>query len=209
MSRPAAALLAIMALLVLTSCGPPGGGARTIEADTVPYDLLDPDRPVAAPSPATGKTRVPQVFWLAGDRVVAEATDMSCADGGDAVVGELLDRLTAGPSEQGRATGESSAIPPDSGLRLIGLVDGTAEVEVDPEASPSAERLPLAIGQIVLTVTSAPDVRSVLLVNDGEVLQVPLPTGALRAGPVAADDYVDLLPERLRVRPGVGCRRAS
>ena len=40
-------------------------------------------------------------------------------------------------------------------------------VEVDPETTISADRLPAAVGQIVLTVTSAPGVRSVALVSDG------------------------------------------
>lgn len=40
------------------------------------------------------------------------------------------------------------------------------------------------MGQVVLTVRSAPTVRSVILMTDGQPVQVPLPQGALTGGPV-------------------------
>jgi spore germination protein GerM len=121
------------------------------------------------------------------------------------LVERLLAALAAGPSEQGRSAGRSSAIPPDSGLELVGIVDGTAQVDIEPEASLSAERLPVAMGQIVLSVTSVPTIRSVVLVADGEPLQVPLPGGVLTDGAVTADDYADLLPDRFQSPQSFGC----
>jgi spore germination protein GerM len=145
------------------------------------------------------------VFWLTSDRLVPEATGDSCADRPELVVQQLLGALVAGPSEQARAARRSSAIPPDSGLDLVSIVDGTVQVAIEPETSLSAERLPVAVGQIVLTVTSAPTVRSVVLVADGEPVQVPLPGGVLTDGPVTGDDYSDLLPDRFRTPRSFGC----
>jgi spore germination protein GerM len=119
-------------------------------------------------------------------------------------VERLLGYLTAGPTDGARAAGRSTALPPESRLSLVGLTAGTAEVEVDPETGISADRLPVAIGQVVLTVTSAPGVSAVALVSDGAPVQVPLPGGALTGEPVTAQDYASLLPDRYRGQE-LGC----
>ena len=59
------------------------------------------------------------------------------------------------------------------------------------------ERLPLAVGQLVLSLSSAPGVDGIRLVTSGEAVDVPLPDGALADRPVTADDYVELLPPDL------------
>ncbi len=57
----------------------------------------------------------------------------------------------------------------------------------------SAERLPMAVGQLVLTVLSAPGIRSVELVSDDGPIEAPLPGGVLTEGPVTVDDYIGLV----------------
>ncbi len=152
---------------------------------------------------------MPLVFWLvANDHLVPEvpeAAALTCAEPPEAVVERLLGDLTAGPTDDARAAGRSTALPPQASLVLVGIDDGTAEVEVDPdETSISADRLPVAVGQIVLTVTSAPGVSAVALVSDGQPVQVPLPGGALTGNPVTAEDYATLLPDRYRA-VDLGC----
>ena len=132
----------------------------------------------------------------------------SCGQAPVPLVERLLADLSAGPSDDARAGGLSTAIPPDSRLTLSGIDAGTAEIEVETASAISADRLPGAVGQIVLTVTSVPGVTSVVLVSDGEPLQVPLPGGALSAGPVTDQDYLTLLPDRLQEPGIVGCARA-
>jgi hypothetical protein len=177
-----------------------------VDDDTVPYHLLDPGAsPPRPPAPTEDPGPVPVVFWLAGERLVPDATGVSCGVHPEQLVAELLNALAAGPSDEARAAGRSSAIPPDSGLDLVTLHDATVEVDIEPETSLSAERLPVAVGQVVLTVTSAPTVESVVLVSEGEPVQVPLPGGALTDGPVTAQDYEALLPHRFQGTAGTGC----
>jgi hypothetical protein len=201
------AAVAATAMMWLASCGLPGGGeTQRIDDDTVPYQLLESAPPAAGSSTKAGEPRrVPVVFWLDGNHLTPEATDDSCADRPDLLVKQLLGGLAAGPSDDARAAGRSSALPSDSGLDLVGIVDGTAEVEIEPETSLSAEMLPVAVGQVVLTITSAPTVQSVALVSDGKPLQVPLPGGVLTDGPVTDEDYADLLPDRYQGQGTFGC----
>ncbi|MBZ5740649.1 GerMN domain-containing protein [Nocardioides mangrovi] len=206
-TRCAAAAVLVAASLTLSACGLPGDGSvHRVDDGEVPYHLLESGSAGApAAGAAGGPARAPVVFWVAGERLVPEATDDTCGDDPGAVVEGLLHTLATGPSDDARANGRSSAVPPDSGLEMAGLADGVVEVDIEPETSLSADRLPVAVGQIVLTVTSAPGVRSVVLVTDGEPAKVPLPDGALTEGPVTAEDYGDLLPDRLAAHGSFGC----
>jgi hypothetical protein len=79
------------------------------------------------------------------------------------------------------------------GLRLVHVVEGVAYIEIaPPEQSPAADRLPLGIGQIVLTVTSVEGVDLALLLRDGRPLEAPLPGGERTSRPLAPYDYAGL-----------------
>lgn len=203
------AMAAAAALLALgSSCGVPGGGSvERVGDDTVPYRLLESDNPSSGASDGdTVSDLRPMLVWLVDEgRLAPQPTGESCGQAPVPLVERLLVDLTAGPSDEARADGLSTAIPPDSRLTLSRIDAGTAEIEVETASTISADRLPGAVGQIVLTVTSVPDVTSVLLVSDGEPLQVPLPGGALSAGPVTGQDYLALLPDRLQEPGIVGC----
>ena len=169
-----------------------------MDDDSVPYRLLD----TAPASPgATDENdvpaHVPVVFWVdSHDRLVPETAAESCAEGTTASLARVLALLADGPGDIARAGGLSTALPPESSLGLLAVTGGIAEVEFDPETDISADRLPVAVGQIVLTVASAPGVDAVTLVSDGEPVQVPLPGGALTDGPVSAASYAGLVPDR-------------
>ena len=164
---------------------------------SVPYNLLDPE---AQSRPGlTGPVPVgtPVVFWLVhDDRLAPTAVAASCTDPVDDVVDRLLGLLAAAPDEAARSAGRSSAIPSSSELDLVEVADGVALVEFDPATSLTADRLPLAMGQLVLTVTSAPGIEAVRVSAAGDTVEVPLPGGALTDRPVTADDYATFLPER-------------
>ncbi len=202
---------------LLTGCGVPGDGdARTVDDDAVPYHLLEVNPPSNTPTDdGSVPHAVPVVFWLVGeDHLVPAAAGVSCADPPEELAKRLLAELAAGPAGDTRAAGRSSALPPAPGLRLIGVVDGTAHVEWDPSTAISADLLPLAVGQVVMSLTSAPGVDEVTLLSSGEPVQVPLPGGALTTRAVSAADYADLLVDRYRVTTGgeptlaagIGCR---
>ncbi|MCI2237581.1 GerMN domain-containing protein [Paenibacillus sp. TRM 82003] len=191
-------LAALVAAAVLTACGAPSEGqVREIGPTEVPYGLLEPAPEPSADSSATaGTSSGPRVYFLAGDRLLAVPLGSAGPQGtGDpARLGDLLERLSAGPGQQERADGLSSALGPDVRLSTGPVVDGTARVSVEGLAENiAADRLPLAVGQVVLTATTAPGVQDVQLLRDGEVLEVPLPGGERTADPVSAGDYAALV----------------
>ena len=204
------ALAALAGAVTLSSCGLPGDGTvRTVDPDDVPYGLLESEgAPIRTATDPRVRLDVPAVFWVGGEHLRPMPSGGTCAEDPEALLERLLDLLAAGPSDEARAEGRSSAVPTDSGLELAGLDDGLVTVDLQPQTSLSAEQLPIAVGQIVLTVATVPSVRSVLLTSDGELLQVPLPQGALTEGPVTARDYVELLPARLRGPSVIGCLRS-
>jgi hypothetical protein len=209
--------MSVLALgLLLSACGVPGDGhVRTVHDDTVPYHLLQADSSADGPTTnVSAPELVPVVFWVEGDdRLAPAAAGGSCGDPTEDLVTHQLAELTSGPAEDVRAAGGSSALPPAPGLQLVGVVDGTARVEMNPSTSISADRLPLALGQVVLTLTSSPGIKRVTLLNAGEPVQVPLPGGALTLRAVSARDYASLLLRRYldptdhgpRLSPNIGC----
>lgn len=200
-------------LLLLAGCGLPGDtDVRVIDDASVPYRLLDPE-----PGSRPGRTGpvpsgTPVVFWLMNDdRLAPTAVSASCTDPLEEVASRLLTTLAAAPDDVARSAGRSSAIPPSSALDLVEVVDGVALVALDPATSLTADRLPLALGQLVLTITSAPGIEAVRVTASGDTVEVPLPGGALTDRPVTAADYAPLLLDRFRaggapgLSPDLGC----
>ena len=189
-------LTAVALALGLAGCGLPDED-RTRAVDTpVPYELLDPATPSAEDAGADGfpPRSVPVVLWLRGDDVLVPApVEASCEDPPAQVVEASLRTLAAAPTTEERNAGLASALPPSPRLRLVAISDGLARVDVDLIDLGDPERLPFAVGQLVLSVTSAPGVDALELVSSGRPLEAPLPGGALAEGPVTADDYAELL----------------
>lgn len=201
--RPRQLLGAVIGAFVMSAAGcglPNGGEARVIDDDRVPYQLLETHAaPSGLSSEPSSSAADPVVFWVdESDSLVPAPSDAECGAESSLLVADLLAVLSAGPTEERRQTGESTAIPPESTLRLLELDGSTALIEVAADPQLSMDRLPLAVGQIVLTVSSAPEVDDVVLVMDGEQVQVPLPGGALTPPPVDPSDYASLVPVRYR-----------
>ena len=203
-------LSAVVLAPALASCGLPDED-RTRTVDTpVPYELLE-NAPGAEDATTTGSPlrSVPVVLWLRGDDVLVPAPVVaSCQDPAADVVETTLRTLAAAPTTEERDAGLASALPPSSRLRLVSISDGLARVDVDLIDLGDPERLPFAVGQLVLSVTSAPDVDALELVASGRPVEAPLPGGALAEGPVTADDYAELLrggEDSPEVPPDLGC----
>jgi spore germination protein GerM len=185
---------------------------RAVDATSVPYNLLDPEQQSQPGETGPVPAGTPVVFWLINDdRLAPTAVAASCTDPLDDVVARQLAILADAPDEAARSTGRSSAIPSSSELELVAVTDGVALIEFDPDTSLTADRLPLAIGQLVLTLTSAPGIEAVQVGAGGDAVEVPLPGGALTDRPVTADDYATFLPDRFRgsgspaLTPDIGC----
>ncbi len=192
MSRhhPAVRRTAVAAALVaaLAGCGVPSD-PTPIAISRVPYDLLSPaGTPTSRPT--TPAVRGPFVYLRDGeDRLVPVETDVVEAVPVEAV-GAVLARLSEGPSEDERGAGLSTALGPGATLTLRSLEDGRAEIEIDTgDPEPSAERLPLAVGQVVLSVTSVSGITSVVLTDDGQPVDAPLPDGARTGRPLTRADF--------------------
>ncbi|HZI96426.1 MAG TPA: GerMN domain-containing protein, partial [Actinomycetales bacterium] len=196
MNRLAGAVSALLALALCVACGvPSAGGVRTVPADDVPYGLLSPS-PTEQPTPESEGpgTTSPQLYLVGSEDLLVPTSQPVDANGLRSVLRQLLHQLAEGPSEDQRQQGLASALGPDIELRLDSVDAGTARVEVSlPTREPAADRLPFAVGQIVLTLTSVAGVNRVLLVRDDEPVELALPGGARTSAPVGADSYRQLV----------------
>ena len=175
---------------LLSGCGvPTGPGAEPVPV--VPYDLLSPSGPEPSRSPSTA-AQGPQVWLVRDEALVPAAAPSAAADARTTAVATLL-RLAEGPTQQQRAEGLSTAFGPDVQLAVTGLAEGRAVVDIRAgDQVPSPSRLPLAVGQLVLTLASVEGVDEVVLTAAGAPIEAPLPGGALTDRPLRAEDYVGL-----------------
>ncbi|GAA4351510.1 GerMN domain-containing protein [Angustibacter luteus] len=190
---------AALCLVALGGCGlPADGDPRAIRSGDVPYGLLSPSPNGSATASPDLRVREaePRTYLLDADQqlvAVPTPVDTSSLEPREQLAVQLK-MLSAGPTDRQRAAGLSTALTPGVDLALVDLVDGLATLEVQAAAKdPSADRLPLAVGQIVLTATTVPGVRSVQIVRDGKPVEVPLPGGALTAEPLLRSDYRELI----------------
>lgn len=192
MTRTAVGLLAgaLVAGAVVTGCGVPTATSAE-SVPVVPYDLSNPSRSESAETPSEAAPG-PRVWLVRDDALVPGAAPSS---GGDVrtTAGAVLLRLAEGPTEQQRADGLSTAFGPDVQLTLTGVTAGRAVVDIRAgDQAPSPGRLPLAVGQLVLTLTSIEGVEEVVLTAGGAPVEAPLPGGVLTDRPLRADDYAAL-----------------
>jgi spore germination protein GerM len=184
---------------LVVGCGLPADEqARPVDSADVPYGLLDADGSERDGSSGSESTSLdsPSVVWVDEDErlVAVESTDSRIQGDTADQAADLLADLSGGPDAVERADGLSTVLAPDARVELVRLMGGSAWVQVDPGTqSPTPERLPIALGQIVLTATSVPAIDAVQFVTDGEPIQVPLPGGELTAEPVTQSDYSVLL----------------
>jgi spore germination protein GerM len=187
---------------LLTSCGLPGEQrSEVLTTDNVPYDLLQ--APPTDAGSATPQRPVPEngtrLYWVTSDDVLVPAPAQApSGTSPDETAQALLAELAAGPPEVQRARGRGTNLVPGARLQLSALDEsGTAVVALGLEGTVTeADRLPAAIGQIVLTLTSVDGLTWVRFTDGDGPLEVPLPGGALTEAPVSRDDYRSLVRQR-------------
>ena len=189
------AAVGALALLTLGGCGvPTSGEPTTIPASDVPYGLASPSP--TAPSGSTGQTMLAESgIYLVTTEDDLEPRGRELAPGGvEERLDELLGQLAAGPSAQELADELSTALPPEVELQVSDITGSTVTVDIaGPVDAPTGATTRLAIGQIVLTATSVPEVREVLLTREGEPIDAPLPDGELTSDPLTADQFTAFL----------------
>lgn len=180
----------VLAGTTLAACGAPTHAPAEVIV-TVPYGLASPSTSVE-PVPDATPSRGAQVY-LMRDKVLVPAGAPPAASDARSTAVSALGRLLQGPTEQDRTVGMSTALGPDVRLSLVDLSNARATVDIRTgEAAPSAARLPLAVGQIVLSLTSIAGVDAVVLTSGGTPIAAPLPGGALTGQPLRARDYAEL-----------------
>jgi len=187
-------LLASTALAVLTlaTCGVPATSPPTAITE-VPYNLMETAAP-PTPLPSTPARRGPFIYWVnAADQLTAIEAGTTTSDAPDTVAA-VLTGLAQGPSELERESGLSTALGPDVSLTVNRIEGRRADIDITiGPPGPSARRLPLAVGQIVLSLTSISGIDSVWLMSEGTPIEAPLPDGALTARPLTAQDFTGLV----------------
>lgn len=199
--RRAAVVVLVSVLTVVVSllgaCGLPRSSSPVeVPAADVPYGLLD--SATASPTPTTtpGVPLIDGNIFLADPQQQLAAVGVQVPDQQAApMLQTLLNRLAVGPTERERALGLVTDLGPGSTIVLRGISSGTANIELQSSGQdPSPSKLPIAVGQIVLTATSIVGVDRVVFVRDGTAVPVPGPSGGgLTSEPLVAADYATLL----------------
>ncbi|GAA2164514.1 GerMN domain-containing protein [Pedococcus bigeumensis] len=180
---------------VSSACGVPDHGPP-VTITKVPYDLTRPE-PKKTGAPTASATARPYVYLVRDEALVPVPSSVTEVGDRAAAVTSVLSQLTEGPSEQDRTAGLSTALGPDTPVHLARLEGSVARIDIATgDQVPPASRVPLAVAQVVLTVTSVPGVDSVLVTRDGAPVELPLPGGALTSGPVTGRDYISLVEAR-------------
>ncbi len=185
----------MLGLLLATACGiPTGGPPVTIAPSEVPYGLaLTTPTSVAVPSPPP-RSDQPRIYLVTADDVLVPRGRAVAEGTLEERLNQLLADLAEGPSSEELDDQLTTALPPEVTLTLAAVDGDIATIEISTgEDSPSERESRRAVGQIVLTATSLPGIRGVLLTRDSEPLEAPLPSGELTSAPLTWENYAALL----------------
>lgn len=184
---------------LLGGCGLPAGGqAQRVAPQEVPYGLLQSSpSDTATTAPLSSGSTSPATVYLVDDAQLLVPLTVQVGDATlHPLVQSLLNRLAVGPTDRERARGLLTDLGPGASLTVRSIRDGTAYIEVEAAVQdPSPGRLPVAIGQVVLTATSVVGVDRVSFVQaDGTTANVPAPpAGDSTTSPLTARDYTSLI----------------
>jgi hypothetical protein len=183
--RRARTLVLALAVVAMAGCGVAAeSDANRVPPDAVPFGLLDDQ---VSTTVAAGSTE--QIYLVVNDRLVA--VDRTLPVGGTPA--ELLGLVVDGPAAAEEELGITTAVPTGT----IAAVDedrGVAVVDLTAEFGDirSADQ-PLALAQIVYTLTAQPGIGGVRFTLEGQDIEVPLPDGT-SAETLARDDLDDFAP---------------
>jgi hypothetical protein len=194
---------AVTVLLGLAGCGVPvGGEPETISSAAVPFGLSSATPSAPAVTSAPVHLGQPRIYLVQpDDALVPFAREIPEGSVRDRLAA-LLQYLAAGPTSIEKRHRLSTALPPDVVLRVRDVSGDRVTIDLGGTAdAPSGNESRRAVGQIVLTATSLPEVHAVLLTSDGTPIEAPLPSGELTSAPLTARDYAVLLDRPTPSRP--------
>ena len=191
--RPGLAMVAVV--VAITACGiPTTGGPTAIPKGNVPSNLLSPASPTTPTSTVPPEAEVPELIFLAAStgtlapvsRYVTVPTTLNL----NATLTELLGALLVGPTAGESAAGLQSFLS-GAKTRVTAKVTGgiaTVDFSANPIQVVGAGQT-LAIAQVVFTATQQPGVTGVVFQIAGQLLDVPIASGATVSGPVDRTSY--------------------
>jgi spore germination protein GerM len=178
--------LVLVPVLTLAACGLP--------AQDEPHTVGLPRPPLTAPLPSVAAGRpgaYAEILCLVRDDQLVQAVRRIDAPPGAQL---QLTHLLAGPDAAERDTGLTTAL---TGLSLT-VSRSPSGSEARVEVAESAESAAivddaLTYGQVVCTLTSRPDVSTVVFTRRGQPLEVPRADGSLSRDPLTGNDYAALI----------------
>jgi hypothetical protein len=180
-------LLGALGMAVLTGCGvAPESQPRPITPPRGPFQAVIQPTAAAVPTGTESET----LFLVRDDAVVAVTRHVRSSP----TVQTVLYDLQTAPNDAERTAGLSNAL---LGARLIAdaaIVDGQARVELATPiegAAPSGDRL--AYAQVVCTLTSLPNVSTVVFTRGNQPIGVPEGDGSVSLGPLSCANYTDVI----------------
>ncbi|MEO3926636.1 GerMN domain-containing protein [Micromonosporaceae bacterium B7E4] len=142
--------------------------------------------PTASPTGAVGE----RLYYVRDERLVVVTRQVPTPSAPAA----LLEALLAGPSEQERDAGLSTALTGVDPMTTVRVTGDGATIDVgDRLAEAGRTDEILAFGQIVCTIAGHPSVNHVTFRHDGEPLGIPRADGSLSQAPLTCPDYGTLL----------------
>jgi spore germination protein GerM len=177
-------------------CGVPVQADPTpVPADQLPYGLASAGPSTTSAAPTTQPSaESPHVYFVGPQETLVARQRAVSGDTLTRRLTALLASLQAGPSQAELALQLGSALGPGITLKVTGVVDGTATVDIAGTGDlPAGRGSRLASGEIVLTATSMDGVNSVVLTRNELPVEALLPNGELTDAPLTAGDYAILL----------------
>jgi hypothetical protein len=183
-------LVGLVAVLLTAACG--------INADTTPVDLEQPDAVITTIGQGTNTVEAigsGRIYLLAPDLPGrADRLEAVPRETGDAP-SAIIDALLAGPSEDEFGIGFRSLLPAALRANDVALrTGGVLAVDLSaPILDIAGDDLPLALAQIVHSLTAVRGITGVLITVEGQATPWPLPSGELVEGPLTAYDFPGLI----------------
>jgi hypothetical protein len=174
------------------ACGRPSGAVE-IPAGDLPFGVQRSASPSASPSPQPSEQNTFAIFLVTGDRLVQVERNLA---GAVPTPNTVLQALLQGPTLTERASQVDTAIPFQTRMLTVQVLDQVAEVDLSAEfqtPAPPHEVL-LRVAQIVWTLVRIPGVTAVRFAIDGDPITVLTDRGIPVSRPVTAPDYASEAP---------------
>jgi hypothetical protein len=170
-----------------------------------------PEKPADSGSPTftPGGTQQPPLarkaravgYFADGEKVVPVRLEAVASD-----PTAVLEELVAGPTQEARDAGYTSAIPAETRVNSVTTSSDTVTVDLSPEFGSGGGSLSMQmrVAQIVFTLTRDPAVKKVVFKMDGEPIKALGGEGLILDKPQTRDDWETFSPEILVESPVLG-----